>query len=127
MLTTRVLIEGGRAVGVEIVENGRAETIRADREVVVSAGAFGSPKLLMLSGIGPAEALRPHGIRVVLDLPGVGRNLQDHMDVDTVHELNGPHSYDRYKKLHWKALAGLEYKLFGKGPVTSNSVEGGAF
>jgi choline dehydrogenase-like flavoprotein len=127
VLTTRVVVEGGRAVGAEIIEDGRATVVRAEREVLVCAGAFGSPKLLMLSGIGPAGALKRHGIPVVRDLPGVGRNLQDHMDVDTVHELNGPHSYDRYKKLHWKALAGLEYKLFGKGPVTSNIVEGGAF
>ena len=127
VLTTRVVIEAGSAVGVEVVERGRKEVLRAEREVIVCAGAIGSPKLLMLSGIGPAAHLRGHGITVLQDLPGVGQNLQDHMDVDTVYELNGPHSYDKYKKLRWKMLAGLEYKLFGKGPVTSNIVEGGAF
>ena len=127
VLTTRVVIEAGRAVGVEVVERGRKAVLRAEREVIVCAGAIGSPKLLMLSGIGPAAHLGGHGITVLQDLPGVGQNLQDHMDVDTVHELNGPHSYDKYKKLRWKMLAGLEYKLFGKGPVTSNIVEGGAF
>ncbi len=76
---TRVLIENGKAVGVEYVQNGETQQARADREVIVSAGAFGSPKLLMLSGIGPAEHLRSHGISVVADLPGVGQNLQDHL------------------------------------------------
>jgi choline dehydrogenase-like flavoprotein len=125
--TTRIVIEKGRAIGVEVIENGRAVLIRAEREVIVCAGAIGSPKLLMLSGVGPAAHLREHGIALVQDLPGVGQNLQDHMDIDTIYELNGPHSYDKYKKLHWKLLAGLEYKMFGKGPVASNLVEGGAF
>ena len=125
--TTRIVVEKGRAIGVEIVENGRRALLRADREVLVCSGAIGSPKLLMLSGIGPAAHLREHGIAVVQDLPGVGQNLQDHMDIDTVYELTGPYSYDKYKKPHWKLLAGLEYKMFGKGPVASNLVEGGAF
>ncbi len=65
--------------------------------------------------------------RSVHDLPGVGQNLHDHMDVDVVAELNGPHGIDRYKKKRWQAVAGLEYALFGKGPVASNIVEAGAF
>ena len=81
----------------------------------------------MLSGIGPADHLARHGIGVEADCPGVGENLQDHINVDVVYELTGPHSYDRYKALHWKLWAGLEYKLFNSGPVTSNIVEGGAF
>jgi len=64
---------------------------------------------------------------VVADLPGVGRNLQDHFGVDIVYELNGPHSLDKYAKPHWMLWAGLEYAIFRKGPVTSNVVEGGAF
>ena len=127
VMVTRIVVEGGRAVGVEIVENGSASILRADREVIVTAGAIGSPKLLMLSGIGPAQHLRDKGVRVVHDLPGVGQNLQDHMDVDVLAELSGPYGVDRYKKLRWQALAGLEYALFGKGPVASNLVEGGAF
>ena len=127
VMTTRVVVEQGRAIGVEIVENGRPTLLRAEREVIVCAGAIGSPKLLMLSGVGPAAHLRERGVAVVHDLPGVGQNLQDHMDIDLVCELTGPYSYDRYKKPHWKLLAGLEYKLFGKGPVVSNLVEGGAF
>lgn len=123
----RVVVERGRAIGVQIVENGGPILLCADREVIVSAGAIGSPKLLMLSGIGPAAHLREQGIAIVQDLPGVGQNLQDHMNIDVVYALNGPYSYDKYKKLHWKLLAGFEYKMFGKGPVASNIVEGGAF
>lgn len=80
-MVTRVLIENGRAAGVEVVVDGVSRQVRCDREVVVSAGAYESPKLLMLSGIGPAETLARHGIRTLVDLPGVGANLQDHMIV----------------------------------------------
>ncbi|MFC7400549.1 GMC family oxidoreductase [Chelatococcus sp. GCM10030263] len=127
VLITRIVVEKDRAVGVELVENGRPKTLRAEREVIVSAGAIGSPKLLMLSGIGQAAHLSALGIPVIADLPGVGQNLQDHTNVDLVYELTGPYSYDKYKKLGWKLMAGLEYKIFNKGPVTSNIVEAGAF
>lgn len=78
-LARRVVVEKGRAVGVEVARGGTIETLRAEREVIVAAGAIGSPHLLMLSGIGPADALRAHDIRAVTDLPGVGQNLQDHV------------------------------------------------
>jgi choline dehydrogenase len=77
--TTRVVIERNRAVGVECVESGSPRIYRAEREVILSAGAFETPKLLMLSGIGPAEHLAAHGITTLVDLPGVGQNLQDHL------------------------------------------------
>ena len=124
---TRILIEEGRAVGVRYHRGEKVCEIRARREVILSAGAIGSPKLLMLSGIGPAEELSQHDIPVLLDLPGVGQNLQDHIETSLIYQLNGPHSYDKYKKLHWKALAGLNYLLFGAGPAVSNLIEGGAF
>jgi choline dehydrogenase len=79
-VTSRVIVEGGRATGVEYWRGGTRERVRARREVVVSAGTFGSPQLLMLSGIGPAAQLQRLGIPVVHDLPGVGANLQDHID-----------------------------------------------
>jgi choline dehydrogenase-like flavoprotein len=126
-LITRIVFEKHRAIGVEIIADNHTEIVRADREVIVTAGAIGSPKILMLSGMGPADALTALGLPVLIDLPGVGLNLQDHMDVDVVYELTGPYSYDKYKKLHWKLWAALEWKLFNKGPVTSNIVEGGAF
>ncbi|MFO1352277.1 MAG: GMC family oxidoreductase N-terminal domain-containing protein [Gammaproteobacteria bacterium] len=126
-LATRVLIDNRRAVGVEYLRGGQTATARAEREVIVAAGAVGSPKLLMLSGIGRADDLRTQGITIAHDLPGVGQNLQDHFDIDIVYEITGSYSLDRYHKPHWKLLAGLEYKLFKSGPVTSNIAEGGAF
>jgi choline dehydrogenase-like flavoprotein len=122
-----VIVENSRAMGVEIIDNGTLKLIRADREVIVTAGAIGSPKLLLLSGIGPAAHLRDKGVDVTHDLPGVGHNLHDHFSVDIIWQLNGPHSYDKYKKPHWRIAAGLQYYLFNSGPVTSNIVEGGAF
>ncbi len=127
ILVNRIVIESGRTTGVEIIENGNLSILRAEREVIVAAGAIGSPKLLMLSGIGDATHLKASGVKVIHDLPGVGQNLQDHMDVDVLAELSGPYGIDRYKKRRWQFMAGLEYTLFGKGPIASNIVEGGAF
>jgi choline dehydrogenase-like flavoprotein len=124
---TRILVEKNRAIGVEFVRNGEIQTLHARQEVILSAGALATPKLLMLSGIGRAAHIAGHGIKVLHDLPGVGQNLQDHVEISLVYQLNGPHSYDRYKKPYWKALAGLEYALFQSGPATSNLIEGGAF
>lgn len=122
-LVTRIRTEKGRAVGLETARG----FVRAEREVIIASGAIGSPKLLMLSGIGEARELKRHGIKAVRDIPAVGENLQDHFGIDIVHELNGPWSLDKYNKWHWAALAGIEYVLFGKGPAASNIVEGGAF
>ncbi|MEJ8846982.1 GMC family oxidoreductase [Variovorax rhizosphaerae] len=126
-LINRIVIEKGRAVGVEVIEAGRPSVVRCAREVLVTSGAIGSPKLMLLSGIGPAEQLRKLGINVVADQPEVGQNLHDHFGIDIVYELNGPDSFDKYAKPHWMAWAGLQYALFRKGPVASNIVEGGAF
>ena len=126
-LTTRILVEHGAAVGVEYVRMGKSHTARAEREVLVTSGAIGSPKLLMLSGIGPADELKALGIAPVHDLPSVGANLHDHYGTDVVYALKGSWSFDKYQKWYWALLAGLEYQLFGKGPVASNIVEGGAF
>jgi choline dehydrogenase len=89
---TRIVVERGRATGVAYLRQGREEVARAEAEVVVASGAIGSPKLLMLSGIGPADELKAAGVTPVHDLPGVGRNLQDHIDVYSIHELSGPFS-----------------------------------
>ena len=127
IFVTRILVEKGKAVGVEIVEGGGTRRIDAASEVILTAGAIGSPKLLMLSGIGPAAHLKEKDVAVVHHLAGVGQNLHDHFSTDVTWVLNGPHSYDKYKKLHWKAWAGLQYALFRSGPVASNIVEAGAF
>jgi choline dehydrogenase-like flavoprotein len=127
-LVTRVLLEKGRAVGVELIEgDGRPIPLRCDREVVVTSGAFGSPKLLMQSGIGPAEHLRSVGVPVAHDLPGVGSNLQDHLDLFVICECTGDHTYDNYAKLHRTVWAGLQYVLFRTGPVASSLFETGGF
>jgi choline dehydrogenase-like flavoprotein len=127
VLVRRLVIEGNRAVGVEYSTGGAPEVVRATSEVIVTSGAIGSPKLMMLSGIGPAEHLRGHGIKVVQDLPGVGQNLTDHFGIDIVAELKGHDSLDKYNKPHWAVWAGMQYVLFNSGPITSNVVEGGAF
>jgi choline dehydrogenase len=125
---SRIVFDGSRAVGVEATgEGGERIFVRAAREVIVTSGAIGTPHLLMLSGVGSAAHLKESGVEVVADLPAVGRNLQDHLDVFLIYQLTGPHSYDKYKKLHWQAWAGFQYALFRSGPITSNVVEGGAF
>ncbi|MET4634419.1 GMC family oxidoreductase [Kaistia defluvii] len=126
-LTTKILFSGNRAIGVEYRQDGALKSVRADLEVVVTAGAIGSPKIMLLSGVGPADHLGALGIDVVQDLPGVGENLSDHFGIDIVYELKTADSLDKYNKLHWMLWAGLQYTLFKSGPVTSNVVEGGAF
>jgi len=125
----RVVVEHGRATGVEIANAGSAtpELIRAAREVIVTSGAIGSPKLLMQSGIGPAAHLGSVGVKVVHDLPGVGGNLQDHLDLFVIGECTGDHTYDKYNRPHHAALGGLQYLLWKKGPVASSLYETGGF
>ncbi len=126
-LVTRVVADNRRATGIELVAKGTRESVRAAREVIVAAGAVGSPKLLMQSGIGPADDLRALGIEVVADLPAVGLNLQDHLDIDLILSVDRGLGLDKYKAWHRMLGAGLQYVLFGTGPVTSTIVEGGAF
>ena len=125
----KVVVEKGRAVGVEVAgaNGGRPETIRCEREVIVSSGAIGSPRLLMLSGIGPADHLRSVDIEPVHDLPGVGSNLHDHLDFFVIAECTGEHTYDNYAKWHRSMFAGIQYLLYRKGPVASSLFEVGGF
>ncbi|WP_090159103.1 choline dehydrogenase [Loktanella sp. DSM 29012] len=123
----RVVIEEGRAVGVEVDRKGQTEVIRATREVIIAASAINSPKLLMLSGIGPADHLAEHGIAVIADRPGVGQNLQDHLELYIQQAAIQPVTLFTYWKLIWKALIGAAW-LFGKrGLGTSNQFESAAF
>ena len=115
----RVVIEDGRAVGVEITRGETRDVVRARREVIVCAGAIETPALLMRSGIGPADHLRAVGVKVAHDLPGVGTNLQDHLDLYAVAECSGDHTYDNYVKLHRTLWAGIQYILFRRGPVAA--------
>ncbi|MBY5819558.1 GMC family oxidoreductase [Rhizobium leguminosarum] len=123
----RIIVEGARATGVEIVTSHGSEIVRADREVLVSSGAVGSPKLLLQSGIGPADHLKSVGVKVLHDLKGVGGNLQDHLDLFVIAECTGDHTYDGVAKLHRTLWAGIQYVLFRTGPVASSLFETGGF
>ncbi|MDQ0395853.1 GMC family oxidoreductase [Labrys monachus] len=116
---TRVLFDGRRAIGVEVAQGGRRETLHADREIILAAGAYVSPKLLMLSGIGPADQLRAHGIEVLVDAPGVGENLQDHHEVPVIAQAQPGFGYFHGDTGLRMLANGLQYVLFGTGPVNS--------
>ena len=121
---TRVVLEDGRAVGVEADFAGRREVFRATREVVLAAGAIGTPQLLMLSGLGPADHLRQAGVDVVQDLPRVGQGLQDHLAVASVFTANAPVGYFGADR-DLRAIA--SYVLRRRGPFSSNVAEAGGF
>ena len=123
----RVVIENGRAVGVEIERGGTVEVIRASTEVIVSASSINSPKLLMLSGIGDAAALSELGIEVVADRPGVGANLQDHLEIYMQFQAAKPITLYKYWNLWGKALIGAQWLFTGKGLGASNQFESCAF
>ncbi len=125
----RVLIEKGRAVGVEFAAGPGKPVQRAmaDREVLMAAGAFQSPHLLMLSGVGPADHLRAHGVTVHADLPEVGANLQDHLDLSVITECSKPITlYTRTKGVK-QLLVGLEYMASATGPGSTNHLHCGGF
>ena len=126
--TQRIVIEAGKAVGVAYRDQAGTDHIaRADGEVIVAAGALVTPQLLMLSGIGPSDHLGEHGIDCLVDLAGVGQNLIDHPEVPITAIANGPYGYYRQGE-GWRMLKnGIQFKLFGSGPVTSAGVEAGAF
>jgi choline dehydrogenase len=125
---TRVLFEGRRAVGVEIMQNGSLRQVRARREVVLSAGAIASPKILQLSGIGDGALLQQHGIDVIHHLPGVGENLQDHLQLRPVYKVQGVRTLNEdYRSLVKKGHMALEYALFRRGPLTMAPSQLGAF
>jgi choline dehydrogenase len=126
-LAERVVIEDGRATGVEIARGGTTQFIQANREVVLAASAFNSPKILMLSGIGPASHLREHGIPVIADRPGVGANLMDHLELYIQQECTQPVSLYSKMNLVSKAMIGLEWLLMKTGDGATNHFEACAF
>ncbi|MEM8796768.1 MAG: choline dehydrogenase [Pseudomonadota bacterium] len=126
-LARRVVIEDGRAVGVEIERNGAIEVIRARREVVVAASSINTPKILMLSGIGPAEHLGEHGIAVHADRKGVGKNLQDHLEIYLQMASLQPITLFRYWNLFGKAWVGARWLFTKTGPGATNNFESAAF
>lgn len=126
-LARRIVIEEGRATGVEVERGGKVEVIRANREVIVSASSLNSPKLLMLSGIGPAAHLAEHGIDVVADRPGVGQNLQDHLEVYMQMACSQPITLYKYWNLLGKGLVGAQWLFTKTGLGASNQFESAAF
>ena len=119
----RISFDGDRANGIVFSHKGRQRLARASRRVILAGGPINSPQLLMLSGIGPADHLREHGIDVRADLPGVGSNLQDHLDVMTLTRCSQPVTYDHLNEL----MVGLKYYLYREGIGTSNIAEAGGF
>ena len=126
-LARRVVFADGRAVGVAIDRRGSIETVHARREVILAAGSINSPKLLMQSGIGPAAHLAGHGIEVIADRPGVGQNLQDHLEVYFQFAANQPITLYSYWTLFWKGVVGAQWLFTRTGLGTSNQFESAAF
>jgi len=124
---TRLLFEGRRAVGVEFLQDDRREQVRAEREVIVSAGAIASPQLLLLSGVGDPEHLRAHGLRVTHDLKGVGHNYRDHLAVSIKQTCKQPVSLYNFFNPLAAGKAALQYLLFNRGPLAQASMEAIAY
>ncbi len=127
-LVLRLLLEGRRVVGLAYRRQEEERRVRARREVLLAAGAIGSPHILQLSGIGPGELLHAHGIEVRHELAGVGENLQDHLQIRTVFKVQGaPTLNERVHNPFWKLWMGIEYALFRSGPLSMAPSQLGAF
>jgi choline dehydrogenase len=124
---TRILFEKGRAVGVEYARRGRGRHRAEGGEVVLCGGAINSPQLLQISGVGAADDLRSIGVDVVADVPGVGENLQDHLEVYIQHRSTQPVSMAPYFKMRNRPKVGLEWLLRKSGPGATNHFEAGGF
>src|SRR4029453_7514725 len=128
VLVEKVVVEGRRAVAVQFRQGGRLIEARTRGEVILSAGAAGAPQILQLSGIGPAEWLAEQGIAVVRDTPGIGRNLQDHLQQRAIFKVHGVKTLNEtYHSLVGRALMGAEYALFQTGPLTMAPSQLGIF
>ncbi|RWI78514.1 choline dehydrogenase [Mesorhizobium sp.] len=123
----RVIVENQRATGVEIETRKRIQVVKARREVILAASSINSPKILMLSGIGPAEHLREYGIQVIADRPGVGRNLQDHMELYIQQESTQPITLNSVLNPFSKAMIGAQWLFFKSGLGATNHFEAAAF
>jgi choline dehydrogenase len=122
-----VVFEGKRAVAVEFLKNGKSHTVYANKEVILSAGAINSPQILLRSGVGPETEIKPHGLEMVHELPGVGQNLQDHLGVVSQFECTQAVTLHR-SAVWWRTqLAGIQYLLMGKGDASYPPTAAGAF
>ena len=126
-LAERILFDGRRVVGLRWRQDGVAREARG-REIILAAGAIGSPQLMMLSGVGPAQHLSEHGIPIVLDKPGVGANLHDHLQLRTIYKVQGAKTLNAMAgSLVGRALMGLDYALRRRGPMTMSPSQLGLF
>ena len=123
-LTSRVLIQNGRAIGVEYRQHGEVKVARADGEIILSGGSYNSPQLLMLSGIGPADELKAVGVQPVLDSPGVGANLSEHPFIRTSYRTKEAITFINQLRLDKAILAGARWLLMGDGPLTITGASG---
>ncbi|HBM67195.1 MAG TPA: choline dehydrogenase, partial [Rhodobacteraceae bacterium] len=126
-LARKIVFSGRRAVGVELLAGAGLKNVRARKEVILASSSINSPKLLMLSGIGPAAHLAAHGIEIVADRPGVGQNLQDHLEVYIQMAASQPVSLFKYWNVFGKAWVGLQWALTRSGPGASNQFESAGF
>jgi choline dehydrogenase len=125
---TKILVEGGRAAGVAYERDGAPAQVRARREVVLTAGAIATPHLLQLSGIGPGELLNRLGIPVAVEVPGVGANLQDHLQIRPIFKVTGVKTLNtEYRSLLKRAAMGMEYAFLRRGALTMAPSQLGAF
>lgn len=123
----RIEFDGKKAVGVTFIKGDKSVTVRANKEVILSAGAINSPQILLRSGVGPADEIKPHGLEMVHELAGVGQNLQDHLGVVSQFECVQPVTLHR-SAVWWRTqLAGIQYLLFGKGDASFPPTAAGAF
>jgi choline dehydrogenase len=123
-----LMFEGRRAVGVRWRQNGEERRARCRGEVIMAAGSIGSPQIMMLSGVGPAAHLAEHGIPPVLDKPGVGQNLHDHLQLRMIYKVTGIRTLNEmYSSLFQRAWMGINYALFRRGPLTMAPSQLGAF
>ncbi|MEN9408364.1 MAG: hypothetical protein RL216_338 [Pseudomonadota bacterium] len=126
-MVTRVIIENGRATGVEYVQGGQTRTLRAKAEVILSGGAINSPQLLQLSGIGPGALLQSLGLPVLRDNPNVGDHLSDHQGINYTWKMRVPTYNDELRPWWGKLIAGMKYVLAGSGPLSKSINHGGGF
>lgn len=126
-LAQKIILKDGRATGVEVIRNGKTEIITATCETILAASSINSPKLLMLSGIGPAAHLKEHGIEVIADRPGVGQNLQDHLELYLQMAASKPVSLYRYWNIPGKGWIGMQWLAAKLGLGASNQFESGGF
>jgi choline dehydrogenase len=124
---SRIVVRNGRAVGVEYVHKGKRQFAESASEVILSAGAINSPRLMLLSGIGDAEELASVGVDSVHHLPGVGKNLQDQLEAFIATEVTNPNTYDGQDRWHRAAIHVLQYGLYRTGPATATVSEASAF